>query len=609
MLEPAPLERDDIRRYLASTALFRDLDESTFSSVEAELDRMTLDTGDTLMEQGALGDSLFVLVSGRLRVFVRSETGAEDAVGEISPGEAVGEMALISDEPRSATVRCIRPSLVVRLSRAGFERLEARHPQIMKQVARTLVRRLRQVNVAREDRPKPLTIGIVAATPDVDLMNFCRLLADALSRIDSTYHLNVPFIESQFGLGFTNSPIRSEHGQKLSTWISEQERHYRFVLYESSGPKSEWTQRAIRHSDRIFVVVPSGKTPLEGLARFVNEELAESAARKDLVFIHSGMDRTASGTSAWLDAIPAQEHCHVWLYSSQDFDRLARLISGRAFGLVLGGGGARGFAHIGVIQALNEKNIPIDFVGGTSIGALIAAEFAMDWSADRMRKANREAFRSHPLRGDYKTPMVSLAESSGSDQLYDNLFGEHQIEDQCRNYFAVSCNLTRGEAVIHRRGRFKECVQASCALPVLDPPLFSNGDLIVDGALINNLPADVMKSICDGRVIAVDVSPRRDLRSQSAETQVTGWESSRVVRSRVQAASTAPNSFSIVMRTIMLNSVISADSMKRHIDVYLKPPIEEVEMFDWMAIDDIIEIGYRHAIDKLKEARVIFGHE
>ena len=601
MREAASTERDEIRRYLASTALFRDLDEATFSGVEAELDRITLDTGEVLMEEGEVGDSLFILVSGRLRAFVRSEGEVEQAVGEISPGEAVGEMAIIADERRSATVRSIRPSLLVRLSRAGFERLEARHPQIMKHVARTLVRRLRQVNVAGEDKAKPLTIGIVAATPDVDLMNFCRLFAHALSRIDSTYHLNVPFIEGQFGLGFTDSPIRSEHGVKLSNWISEQERQHRFVLYESSSPKSEWTRRAIRHSDRILIVVPSDKTPLEASEHVLAGGLAESAARKDLVFVHSGMNRTASGTSAWLDAIPAQEHYHVWLYSSQDFDRIARIISGRAFGLVLGGGGARGFAHIGVIQALNEKNIPIDFVGGTSIGALIAAECALDWPVDRMREANREAFQSHPLRGDYKTPMVSLATSSGSLQLYEKLLGQHQIEDQCRNYFAVSCNLTRGEIVIHRRGGFKECVQASCALPVLDPPIFSSGDLIVDGALINNLPADIMRSICEGQVIAVDISPRRDLRSVSAETQAgTGWESSRVVRSRVQSASSAPNSFSIVMRTIMLNSVISAESMKRHIDIYLKPPIEEIEMFDWMAIDDIIEIGYRHAIEKLK---------
>ena len=223
-MQATPPDRDEIRRYLASTDLFRDLDEATFRSVEQELEWITLGAGEILMRQGEAGDSLFVLLSGRLRVLVERENGIEDPVGEIPPGEAVGEMSIIADERRSATVRTIRPSLLVRLTRTGFERLETSHPEIMKHMARLLVRRLRHVNVAAEHLARPLTIGIVAGARDIELPNFAKLFADALSRIDTTIHLNSAKVDEQFALGTANTRDEVVVGVKLANWLSEQER-------------------------------------------------------------------------------------------------------------------------------------------------------------------------------------------------------------------------------------------------------------------------------------------------------------------------------------------------------------------------------------------------
>jgi predicted acylesterase/phospholipase RssA len=303
-----------------------------------------------------------------------------------------------------------------------------------------------------------------------------------------------------------------------------------------------------------------------------------------------------------MEKIPAGERFHVWLYSSHDFERLARVVANKATGLVLGGGGARGFAHIGVVRALKEANVPIDFVGGTSIGAVIAAELAMDWDPQRMLETNRDVFKKHPLHGDYTMPVVSAAPHKAV-RLFEQLFGDNRIEDQWRNYFSVACNLTRGESVIQRAGRFHDAVEASSALPVVNSPVFDHGDVIVDGALINNLPADIMKSLCGGPVIAVDVSPRRDLRGNTESKA-----GARIVRGASHAAASAaatgglPSVYSIVMRTVMLNTVISAESMRKHIDLYLRPPVEHIEMFDWMAIDEAAESGYRYAVEQLSGA-------
>ncbi len=580
-----------MRRYLASTDLLRDLDESTFEDLEAELEWTGLSADEVLIREGDVGDCLYILVSGRLRAFIRQGNGDESVVGEISPGEAVGEMAIIAGEKRSATVRAVRHCTLVRLTRAGFERLERSHPDIVKQMARLLVRRLRSVNLPGERTNKPLTIGIVAGHPDFPLSSFVERFVAALALVASTRHLNAEIVDSQIGAGADDL--------RLTNWLAEQERGFRFVVYEAGKPQSNWTQQVIRHSDRILIAVPGDAAPDQSVGVLLDANgVNRSAARKDLVLVHTRTTRAASGTHRWIEHIPTTERFHVWLYSSHDFERLARVVSGRATGLVLGGGGSRGFAHIGVVHALREANVPIDFVGGTSIGAMIAAQFAMDWDPGQMLERTREAFKSYPLHGDYTMPIVSANTSHRAVKLFEQLFGDNRIEDQWRNFFSVACNLTRGESVIHRAGRFHDAVEASSALPIVNTPLIDNGDMIVDGALINNLPADVMKSICGGRVIAVDVSPRRDLRAATGERDIKS--NPRVVRAgKPNSASSLSNVNSIVMRTVMLNAVISADAMKQHVDFYLKPPVEHIEMFDWMAIDAAADAGYRYAAELL----------
>ena len=597
-------EREEIRQYLASTEFFRDLDEAAFSSVEAELEWVEIDAGDVLMRQGEVGDCLFVLLSGRLRAYIQRENGTEAAVGEISPGEAVGEMSIITDERRSATVRSLRPSTLVRLTRTGFNRLQTRHSEIMRLMAELVVRRLRQVNFAGRPRNGKLTIGIIGG--EAPLNPFVSRLVKALSRIDSTCHLSAAVVDAQVGPGFAESRTDTPQNFKLSNWLSEQERRHRFVIYETSDttPDSQWSRRVLEHADRLMIVVDGdGKPAPQAAARFISgSEEDRSEARRDLVLVHSGTKRAASGTTRWMDAIPSDDRYHVWLDSSEDFERLARIIAGQAIGLVLGGGGARGFAHIGIIRALREANVPIDFVGGTSMGALIAAQCALDWDTSTMLEQNRRFFRMHPIHGDYTLEGVSTTTPHKATRLFESLFGESLIEDQWRNYFSIACNLTRGEIVVGRKGRFRDRVEASTALPVLNSPVFDKGDALVDGAVINNLPADIMQRLCGGRVIAVDVSPRSDLGASTNEFR-------RIVRSGQKPPDSLPSIHSVVMRTVMLNSLISAESMRRYADVYMNPPVEEIEMFDWAAINEAEQIGYRYAARELQSIRHLFPSE
>src|SRR6185436_17428517 len=183
-------------------------------------------------------------------------------------------------------VRTVRPSTLVRLTRMGFERLEAHHPNIMKHMARLLVRRLRHVNTPSERRNSPLTIGIVAGAAGFELSSFVERFVTALSAIDSTRHLNAEIVDSQISPGAAQAAGDTGESLRLTNWLAEQERGSRFVVYEAGDPKSNWTQQVVRHSDRILIVVPGDLPPEPNVgAVLAASGVNRSAARKDLVLV------------------------------------------------------------------------------------------------------------------------------------------------------------------------------------------------------------------------------------------------------------------------------------------------------------------------------------
>jgi predicted acylesterase/phospholipase RssA len=279
-----------------------------------------------------------------------------------------------------------------------------------------------------------------------------------------------------------------------------------------------------------------------------------------------------------------------------DFQRLARRLTGRAFGLVLGGGGARGFAHIGVIRALEEAGIPIDMVGGTSMGALIAAGYALGRDHEAMVKLAQTFGSSHQLL-DYNPPLVSFLAGHKVSRVLKLLYGETHIEDLWRPYFCVSTNLTQAKPMVHRQGPLWKYVRASSAAPGIFAPVLDEGDVLVDGMLVNNLPIDVMREQCgEGIVAAVNVSLERDLTTDyNFGDGVSAWE---VLWSRINPFAPrvkAPTLFATLLRANEVNSVYLKRTQERLADLYFRPPVEGFAALNFSAYEQIIAIGYRDA--------------
>jgi predicted acylesterase/phospholipase RssA/CRP-like cAMP-binding protein len=592
---PAPAEA---RAFLASVPLFRELGEADLDQVIPHLDWMLVPGGHVVCRQGDEGDRLYLVASGRLAIVRELPTGEDVLLSQVGRGESVGEVAVLTGNPRSATVRALRDSVIARLDRAGLSLLLEEHPRIALAFTRRLAGWISPVSKV-ETRRSCIAVAVAAAQESIPLADLTRRLAESLSALGPTLHLTAGEIEGRFGPGSASSVDGSaEHG-RVAAWIDGQEASHSFLVYEADPGPTAWTRRSLRQADRILVLADSTADPSLG---FLGRELEhfDGRSREELVLLHANPKKRPRGTAPWLALRPFDRHHHVRPGVAGDFDRLARFLDGKAVGLVLGGGGARGFAHIGVIRALEEAGIPIDRVGGTSMGAVMAGLYARGFDWKDMVRLNRWGwvkYRPHKL---YTLPMISLLSSRKAERMLDMMFGDDQIEDLWLSFFCVSTNLTRAEVVVHRRGDLERSVGAGMRLPGVVPPAVQDGDLLVDGGVLDNLPTGVMRRLGDGPIIAVDVSASVDVRADPSYRAAPTPGQLLLGRWR-RSARPFPNILQIIHRSAVLASDIYAKQAKSEVELYLDLPMEGYDMFDVEPLDEIVELGYRFTKEQLEK--------
>ena len=598
------LSSTDIKSHLASTELFHTLDESVLDEITTQVNVIRVPGGDTLFNQGDEGDSLYIVINGRLRVTVNRGESHEEIVAEIGRDEMIGEMALLTNEKRSATVRAVRDSTLIRLSNEGCYYIAEKFPFIVLQMARTLAKRLATMNRAPRMADRLINIALLPTHPEVDLSGFARQLATALENDGATLHLDRQHIEEIWkDKGIPKSPLDSAHNIKLENWLNEQESKFPFIIYQADAKASNWTQRCIRQADRILLIGNSTLPPDPGELELTHL-LAKShraAACIELVLVHPQEQLTITETRKWLANRQVSAHYHVRQNAPKDFARLARLLTGQAIGLALGGGGVRGLAHLGVIRALEESGLTIDCIGGTSLGATMAAQFALGWDYETMLKVNKKVWKDSWPMNDYTLPFMAALSGQKLDQALQSMYGTVNIEDLALKYFCVSTNLTTASLTVHQEGLLWKRLRASCALPGIVPPEFDNGSMLVDGAVLNNIPGDIMKKICGGKVIAVDVSPKEDLvfKPQYAERPMTR----QILWSRINPFAEThalPSLFDIVSRAAMISNVSNVSLVKDQVDLYLDIPMDQFGMSDSKAFDQIIQTGYEAACQQIE---------
>jgi NTE family protein/lysophospholipid hydrolase len=449
-----------------------------------------------------------------------------------------------------------------------------------------------------------LTIAVVPAGLEPAFSVFARRLAEALGQLRPTLHLNSERVSRYVDGGSAQTSDASRYNKILS-WLNEQEAKYQYVLYESDSLFTEWTRRCLSQADHVLAVGMSGSDMSLGQ---VEEEIRRHDSLKtikyvDLVVLHENGGGQPIGTHHWIGSRRVNGHYHIRLDSRLDFQRLARLLTGQAIGLVLGGGGARGLSHIGALRAIQESGIPIDVIGGTSMGAIISALYALGLDQQSMVEVCKKFFVDQSALLDLTLPFVSITTGASISRELEKYFGGIRIEDLRLPYFCVSSNLTRAKVMVHREGLIWRCLRASISLPGVLPPVFHNGDLLVDGGLLNNLPIDVMRSVYPvERVLAADVRLKVDLvQEEPFREELSGWE---ILAHRMNPFGkriAIPSVQSILMRASMLSSSGRDDLMSQTADLCLRPPLEKFHLLDFKPIEQLVNVGYTYSLRRLEE--------
>lgn len=534
-----------------------------------ELRPIALAGGATLFTSGEPSDALFVLTSGSLGAFAGDD--ASRLIGQVVAGETVGELGLITGKPRMATVRALRDSELLMLDRSAFETLGERDPRATLAMARLALERASSARV-KSTPVGPRTLVLLPQTEGLD----ARALAEPLARVLESYG-STEIVDEARGAGQT------------SAWFNTLEARNRYVVYVAGTGRSPWRELCLRQADAlVFLADPRTQAaPWSEAQRGIDAPLPRP---EHLVLVHSGKPRLGAGRR-WARTLPRALLHHV--RGDADISRVARLVLGRSVGLVLSGGGARGFAHLGVVKALREANVTIDAVGGTSIGAIIGAGVAADWSTEEMIEIFRRCFVTTNPLSDYTLPLLSMVSGRKVSRLLREAFGEREIEDLVLPFFCVSSNLTNGRASVHRTGPLWQWLRASVAIPGVLPPVFTQRQVYVDGGVINNLPVDVMQDAFTQDVIAVDIGGDHALSVDFEEFDSPPWWRLLPDLFRVKRR---PTLLRILLRAGMVNSGVQTTTARNAASLLIMPPLGGIDLLDWQAFDRAIEIGYQHTL-------------
>lgn len=524
-----------------------------------------LAAGEILFREGDSADAMYVVVSGRLRA-TREDDGETRTVGDIGRGETVGEMALLTGDVRSATVHALRDCVLAGLDRPTFNELARSCPQTVIHVAKVQFDRIQRANRPRSLEKQRLSIAVLAVDPSCDARAFAAKLED---EIRSRGH-SVALAET------LRAPGASDRRRALAIWLNEQEASSTHLVMAGESSDDVWNRQILRSADAVLLLARPGHVPS------LPPDLLPQSVRRIFLVLHPDGSVPPRGTAAAAAACDAASRFHLRENSREDWARLGRWLTGRAVGIALAGGGARSFAHLGVIRALREHGIPLDTAAGTSLGAIIASGLSLDLPLEDLMERFRVMVKTNPTKNDYRlVPRSSLLSGRKLDRLLPHLLPDIDIEDCWKGFACVSANITNPGANVHQSGSLIKALRATVSIPGVFPPAQTeSGDLLVDGGVVNNLPADVLQQAGAGRIIACDQGGSG---------------------ARKDGAPDNPNAIGIIMRSVILHSRISGRFWRSAADLYIEAPVSDISLLEWERFDLAVRRGYDEARKQLEK--------
>jgi len=525
-----------VEGFLRNVRVFRDLDEDLLARLAGQVHDVRVRAGHWIMREGEPADSMFIVSSGRIDVI--DEGPPERLIRILRRGDVVGELALLRQGPRSVSARARRDAELLELGRSAFESLIQEAPPFALGLTRAMGAQLAASRTPIVAATPPRTIAVLALDAEVATAD----VADGLSRALETH-----------------GSVAELHSGTLATLDQAERDADRVVLLGNTGfAEEEWQELCIAEADLVLAVT-SGTPEPKWLGR------ATELHGCELLVLGKGV---ADPVIAALRPRELQVVADVGR-RREALEATARRLVGRALGVVLSGGGARALAHIGVLEELRAQGVRFDRIAGVSLGSLVAAATAADFTAEAIHEGFKHGFVDTNPSNDFVLPAYSLVRGAKARRLLHDAFGDLRIEELPR-----------------------------FAIPGVFPPVPVDERLLVDGAVLDNLPVATMARSGEGPVIAVDVSGRIGQFKRSGRPGVARL--GRPLRRALTGSDAEiPRLGETMVRTMTVGSIDTVAAARLHADLVITPRVDGIGLVDWKSLERVRELGRQAASEAL----------
>jgi len=587
--------KDQIVELLKAGVEFRELSDTLLNELVDRLQITDVAAGTHVFVEGEYERSMFILVSGRLRVTRQGRDGTLMLYNEILPGEIVGELGVILDQPRPADITALRRSVIGILSKEDFELLLHNFPlEINRVFSQAIYNHLRHSRRIK-DQKRAHAFIVIPLSDEVDAGRVAHNLTKAFSALGKALHV---VLEGG----------RLEQHYNIDAMEAENE----FLIYQTNATDAGLASKVIECADQILFVAQSGSAKkLSKVETGLAKEPGVKLMRKHLIVLHPETTSCCEDKLAWQGPRHVERVYPASLDDLSDYHRIARFLVGKAVGIVLGGGGARGFAHLGALKAFEEKGIPVDLLGGNSMGALIGACYVFGLPLEKIHTTIQDSAKGL-IRPDL--PVVSIFSSKNFEKALRRVFGDTQVQCLWTTYFSAACNLSRADTAVIDSGPLWQAVLASNSPAGLFPPVIRNGEMMVDGAILENVPVLAMRGRLgtalerrrgNGTIIALDVDVKEDLTVDPKIKSLKNWD---VIRARFdKKASPMPGLKRILSYANQMGGLAQRRRTMSLADHYLELPVSHFSTTAYPKAQEIIEIGYEYTLGKIQELQLNYS--
>ena len=597
-MKTALFSREQIFEFIKKHEPFNQISDACLWKVSNVLEAEALPGDSQLIKKGEHLNDLYILIKGRLYYQVTDINGNPTYQGELNEGAIIGEMALLSDLERSADVYTLRDSIILKLIKKDFLELSRSYPELLNKITQFTIKRLTNslqgINTTRSRNKS------IALAPIRPIDNFEFQLRKMISKFP--YGEKILLLTSDDILQkehFLNKNGHMSHDGIL--WINQLEEKYSFIFYLTDHTVTDWTKFCIRQADSIAFLAQAAQNDFERseIEYYLEEHTHHFIKRNILLLLHNTSEQPHN-TQYWLQKRTVSNHYHVRTDTEEGIARMMRIFTGNTISLVLSGGGARGLAHIGLIQLMEERNIPIDYIAGTSMGAMLAAAFAMGYSTEEVLEiVHSQLIKSSRI--DFTFPYISIASGKRVSDGLKKMYGEkNNIEDLWLNYFCVSTDLVSQKLYVHDKGPLWESIRSSISLPFIYPPVALGNKLLLDGGILNNIPIDVMRNYSNSsRIIASNIADNTVFKLNPLPDFLSGWKLL-YNKFRGKESILPLNLGELVLRLLTISSHQNTERMMAMADVCVSHKADQFGMLDFKRYREIAKCGYEQAKKQFK---------